>query len=299
VTSTVLVPDDEGLLALAGVAGARPVRYEPGGAWPADGLDAEIVVVWGNPAGVDLAALPRLKLVQTLTSGVEQWRSRLPAGVALANARGAGGAVVAEWVLAVLLALSRDLPGFQRQQEAGRWDYRVTTGLIGAKVLVFGAGDIGLHVRSALAPLQVDVKLVGRTARPGVITMARARPTLGEQDAVVLAIPLDGSTRALADAGFLARMRDGAILVNAGRGGLVDTDALVAELTAGRLRAALDVTDPEPLPAGHPLWGLPGVLLTPHVGTATLGEETRCWAVASQQLAEYLAGRPPTNLIVD
>ena len=110
-------------------------------------------------------------------------------------------------------------------------------------------------------------------------------------------MPLTDATRGLVDAAFLARMKDGAVLVNAARGQVVDTDALLAELQAGRLLAGLDVTDPEPLPADHPLWEAPGLLLTPHVGGHTAGSGDRAWAVAREQLLMLARGERPTNTV--
>jgi phosphoglycerate dehydrogenase-like enzyme len=304
---TVLVPDDVGMTTLAHRPGIHPVRYDPdlpnltgGGCWPAAGRDAEVLVVWNHHPERMLAALAELtnlRLVQTLTSGVDTWRDRLPPGVRLASTRGAGGAATAEWALTALLTMFRELPHFLSQQARGRWDYRQTGTLIGARVLVIGAGDVGSHLHHYLTALGSRTTLVGRTRRPGVAGFAELPGLLGGQDAVVLAVPLDQITRGLVNSTFLASMQDGAVLVNASRGAVVSTDALVAELLTHRLRAALDVTDPEPLPAGHPLWDCPGLLITPHVATATPGESLRAWAVAAEQIAVQLSGGDPANLV--
>jgi phosphoglycerate dehydrogenase-like enzyme len=115
---------------------------------------------------------------------------------------------------------------------------------------------------------------------------------------VVLTVPLDDSTRGLVDADFLAALPDGALVVNVARGAVVDTEALVAELTAGRLLAALDVTDPEPLPPGHPLWSAPGVLLSPHVGGATSAFRPRAVRMLQEQLSRLSTGEPPQGIVV-
>jgi len=164
-------------------------------------------------------------------------------------------------------------------------------------VLVVGAGDVGRQIVRRLEPFDVTAAMVGRTARPGVRGMDELPGLLGEHDAVVLAVPLTEQTHRLADAAFLARMPDNAVLVNAARGPVVDTEALLAELRTGRLRAALDVTDPEPLPPGHPLWRTPGVLITPHVGGSVTGAVERAYEVAAVQIAEFLAGGEPENLV--
>jgi phosphoglycerate dehydrogenase-like enzyme len=162
---------------------------------------------------------------------------------------------------------------------------------------VLGAGDLAVNLAARLAPFDAEVTLVGRTARPGVTALVDVDALLPDADAVVALLPLTDATRRVVDAEFLARLRDGAIVVNAGRGALVDTDALVAELTAGRLRAALDVTDPEPLPAGHPLWSAPGLLLTPHVAGDTAGAWRRAYQVARHQIEVFIGGGTPPNRV--
>jgi phosphoglycerate dehydrogenase-like enzyme len=164
-------------------------------------------------------------------------------------------------------------------------------------VVVLGAGDLAVNLASRLAPFETDVVLVGRRARPGVHALSEIDVLLPTADAVVAFLPESESTHHVIDAEFLARLRDGTVVVNAGRGGSVDTDALLAELTSGRLRAALDVTDPEPLPAGHPLWSAPGLLLTPHVAGSTFGAWERAWAVALRQIEVHAGGGLPPNLV--
>ena len=296
---TVLVPDARGLTALAGRPDLHPVRYgaaEP----PADALDAEIMVV--THTGVSQAStlmhrLPRLRLVQTLTAGTDVWRGRIPAGVLLSNASGAGGGSTAEWVLAALLAVLREIPTSVRDQAAGRWNSRVTDTLDGKRVLILGAGDVGRNVRARLIPFGARVTMAARRARPGVAPIDAVGDLLGAQDVVVAALPLTPESRRLIDASFLAALPDGCVLVNAGRGEVVDAAALLAELRTGRLRAALDVTDPEPLPPDHPLWHAPGLLITPHLGGSTAGYEQRAWRVAAEQITRYLSGAALPNLV--
>ena len=163
--------------------------------------------------------------------------------------------------------------------------------LVGARVLVVGAGDIGRTIGRMLAGFDVELTYVARTARDGVRSTAELPELLPHADVVILIVPVTPETTGMVDAAFLAAMPDGALLVNAARGVVVDTDALLAELTAGRLRAALDVTDPEPLPEGHPLWSAPGLLLTPHVGGAVPDTNERAAAAVTDQLARILAGR--------
>ncbi|MBJ7471662.1 MAG: dihydrofolate reductase [Solirubrobacteraceae bacterium] len=244
-----------------------------------------------------LQQLPQLQLVQTLSAGVDLWDGNLPAGVQLSNARGAHGQGTAELVMAMLLAHVRELREFMEDQAGHDWATRVTDSLHGKRVLILGAGDLAGHLQAMLAPFGASTTLVGRTAREGVISLAGAREMLPQTDAVVAVLPHTPQTRHLIDAEFLAALPDGAIVINAGRGPIVDTPALLAELQSRRLRAGLDVTDPEPLPADHPLWDAPGLILTPHVGGDTLGNEERSAQVAAEQLAQFARSGTAANLI--
>nr|WP_239521054.1 2-hydroxyacid dehydrogenase [Blastococcus saxobsidens] len=251
------------------------------------------------PDDAFFAALPRLQVVQLLTAGAERFVGRLPEGVLLCNARGAHTPSTAEWVLAATLAAQRGLPSFVREQDARRWSAATHRSLVGARVLVVGAGDIGRAVGRMLAGFDVQLTYVARTAREGVEAIDDLPALLPHADVVVLLVPVTPQTTGLVDAGFLAAMPDGALLVNAARGVVVDTDALVAELSTGRLRAALDVTDPEPLPAEHPLWSAPGLLLTPHVGGAVPATNERAAEAVTAQVRRVLAGEPLQNVVGD
>ena len=274
---------------------------------PADGAptgDAAAAQVW-VPRGVGaripdndfLDGLPRLRLVQLLSAGAEQFVGRLPAGVLLCNARGAHTPSTAEWAVTATLAAQRGIPYFAREQEAGRWSPATFSSLVGARVLVVGAGDIGTRIGRMLAGFDVELTYVARTARDGVRSTEELPQLLPHADVVIVVVPVTPETTGLVDAGFLAAMRDGALLVNVARGVVVDTDALLAELTAGRLRAALDVTEPEPLPEGHPLWSAPGLLLTPHVAGAVPDSDARATAAVTDQLTRVLAGEPLVNVV--
>jgi phosphoglycerate dehydrogenase-like enzyme len=276
------------------------VHYTPGDPWPRGHDEATVVVVGYDHAeaiGARFADLPGLALVQTLNAGYEQWLPQLPAGVMLSNGRGAHGGSSAEWVVAALLAVYRDLAVFNHQQSQGVWRHQVTETLIGKRIVILGAGDLAVNLAARLAPFETETTLVGRRARPGVRALTDIATLLPHADAVVTLLPDSDETRHIVDADFLAQLRDGAVVVNAGRGGSVDTDALLAELSSGRLRAALDVTDPEPLPPGHPLWLAPGLLLTPHVAGSTTGAWDRAWQVALRQIEAYAAGGRPPNLV--
>lgn len=260
---------------------------------------------WVPPflSGPELAAayadLKQLRVVQLLTAGAENFLPGLPEGVVLCNARGAHTGPTAEWVVAALLASYRMFPRFLVAQAEGRWDFAVNEELGGHRILVVGAGDIAERVRRMLAGFDVEVSVVGRTARDGVHGTDELPDLLPDADAVVLLVPLTDETRGMVDAQFLARMADGALLVNAARGPVVVTDALVAELASQRLRAALDVTDPEPVPEGHPLWTVPGLLLTPHVAGSVPGATGRAFGVVRDQLHRFLDGEPLQNVVRD
>jgi phosphoglycerate dehydrogenase-like enzyme len=299
---TVLVPSEEGRAALAGLDSVEPVVYDPGAEWPEQAQSAEVLVVPWQVSTRDwvvagLRDLPKLRMVQTLSAGYEVWEGRLPEGVLLVNGRGAHGRSSAELVMAGLLAVYRQVPVFLADQAGHRWDQHVTETLDTKRVLILGAGDLAQSLRAQLEPFGATATLVGRTARDGVHGFGELPDLLGTHDVVVLMVPSNDQTHHLADAAFLARMPDRAVLVNVARGPVVDTGALLAELTAGRLRAVLDVTDPEPLPPDHPLWDAPGLVIFPHVGGNTEGMNDRAWRIAAEQISAFAAGQEPPNLV--
>ncbi|MGW2148872.1 2-hydroxyacid dehydrogenase [Nonomuraea bangladeshensis] len=244
-----------------------------------------------------LAKMTSLRLVQTVTAGVDPYRPHMPAGALLCNARGVHDAGTAEWAVGAMIAVLREFPGFADAQRRGEWTYHHTGVLADSTVLIIGYGSIGAALERRLEGFEVEVVRVARTAREGVHGMAELPALLPEADVVVLLVPSTPDTAGMVDAAFLGRMRDGAVLVNAARGSVVDTDALVAELRTGRLRAALDVTAPEPLPEGHPLWSAPGVFITPHVAGSTPASERRMLRLIRAQLGRYRAGEELDNVI--
>jgi phosphoglycerate dehydrogenase-like enzyme len=297
---TVLVPDEHGMHALSSVHEVRAVLYGLDRPLPPEAPEARALVAGFVPAAKVASLfprLPRLQLVQTLSAGVEEWAGLLPAGLLLSNARGAHGGATAEWAAAALLAIYRELPEFGAAQREHRWAPHDTDTLDGKRVLIVGAGDLAAELARRLEPFGAEISLVGRRARPGVHPVHDLPELLPRHDAVVLMVPLTSATRRMVDAAFLAAIPDGAVLVNAARGGLVDTEALLAELRTGRLRAALDVTDPEPLPEDHPLWEAPGVLLTPHAAGDTYGAHERAWSVAARQIAQFADRGEPDNVV--
>ena len=243
--------------------------------------------------------MPRLSVIQLLSAGVESWLPVVPPGVVLCNGRGIHGGPTAELAIAGLLAVLRELPRFVEQQRDRVWRPTEVHSLDGMRVLVLGAGDIGQRVASVVRLLDAEATLVARHRRSGVEPIAALPELLAQHDVVVVALPLTADTEGLVDAAFLAAMRDGAVLVNIARGRIVHTTALVAELQAQRLRAFLDVTEPEPLPVDHPLWTAPGVLITPHVGGGTPGWANRAYRLVREQLGRFVAGEPLRNVVSD
>lgn len=241
--------------------------------------------------------LPNVEVVQLLTAGYESALPYLRPGVLLCNAAGVHDASTAELAVGLTLASLRGIDDFARAMPEGDWLYSRRESLADRRVVVIGAGGVGRAIAARLAPFEADVTVVGRTARDDVVSVESLAGLLRSADVVIFAVPLDSSTRHLVDDGFLAAMADGALVVNVSRGGVVDTTALLAHASRGRIRAALDVTDPEPLPPGHPLWRTPGVLISPHVGGNTSAFLPRARRLVAAQLQRWAAGEPPENVV--
>jgi phosphoglycerate dehydrogenase-like enzyme len=244
-----------------------------------------------------LGRMPRLRVVQTLSAGVDWLLSAVPSGVTLCDARGARDGAVSEWVLAAILASLKQLGAAWDSQLAHSWQWREPDGLAGKTVMILGYGSIGVALEARLAILEAEVMRVALHARPGVHCADELPSLLGLADIVVVLLPLTPATSGLLDRELLGRMREGALLVNAARGPIVDTEALLELLRTGRIRAALDVTDPEPLPPEHPLWDAPGVLITPHFAGDTRGAERRAFALVGEQVRRYARGEPLVNVV--
>ncbi len=253
-----------------------------------------------------LAAMAAVQVVQTLTAGIDHvlgGLGDLRPGVRLCNAAGVHTASTAELALALTLASLRGIPGMVRGQDREEWRSGFYDALADKSVLIIGYGSIGSAIEDRLVAFECGpVARVARTARTGprgpVHALADLPGLLPSADVVILVTPLTEATRGLAGADFLGRMKDGALLVNVSRGPVVDTKSLLAEVESGRLRAALDVTDPEPLPAGHPLWHAPNVLITPHVGGSSSAFEPRAKRLLARQLTRFAAGEPVEHLVL-
>ena len=304
-TGTVTVPEPRWLDLWPGrEAPVQPQVWDLTGEPPVPAAEVSFVVLpyQGSELVLDrLADLPHLRVVQTLTAGYEHVAPAVPPGVTLATAAGVHDASTAELAVGLTIAALRGFGDFVRAAGEGRWAAGTRPALADKRVLLVGVGSVGSAIAARLAPFEVELTRVGTQARddaeghvhgvdelPGLLPRAQV---------VVLATPLTDATRGLVDAAFLAALPDGALVVNVSRGPVVETDALVAEVASGRLLAALDVTDPEPLPPDHVLWTLPGALISPHVGGDTSAFPPRARALLADQLERFATGRPLRNVV--
>lgn len=268
--------------------------------------------VWPHLRGV--------RLILALMAGTEWIPPLAGPHVTICNARGAHNISTAEWTISAILSMLKYFPFYLDVQRSCQWKrrfdasarYACITGdarslyppvaleeLTGKKVLLVGHGAIGQEIERMLAPFHVELVRVARTARtqPLVHPVRELDSLLPQAEIVILILPSTAESHHLIGRSQLALMRQGALLVNAARGPVVDTDALVEALQAGRIRAALDVTDPEPLPEDHPLWSCPNLLLTPHVGGSSPQFAPRALRIAADELRRYMAGKPLKNVV--
>ncbi|MGW4062175.1 2-hydroxyacid dehydrogenase [Amycolatopsis sp. NPDC004747] len=282
--------------------GVGVAYYDGVGAPPAELGEVEFYVLpydRGPEPPKLIRQLPSLRVVQSLSAGVEALVPLLPEGVRLANGRGLHDLSVAEHALALIHAAQRDLPRWFAQQARGAWVREHTRSLADSRVLLVGYGSIGQAVERQLVAAEAVVTRVASRPRPaeGVHGVAELPALLPEADIVVLILPDTPATRGLIGDGELAALPDDALVINVGRGTAIDTDALLAETRTGRLRAGLDVVDPEPLPADHPLWTVPGVVITPHIAGGSASFYPRAKKLAAEQVRRYLEGEELLNLV--
>lgn len=298
----VCLPSQELLEAVEPPSGVDVVLWDLSGPPPAGRLDLLVPPYMGKPEA--LAALDGVDvgLVQSQSIGYDGVASVLPDGCLFANAAGVHETSTAELALGMMIASQRGLPDFVRNEQSGVWDNSQRPSLADRRVLLVGYGGVGQAIESRLLPFETSVtRMASRERSDGrgpIHGIASLYDQLPLHDIVVVSVPLSEQTHKLVDARFLAAMPDGALLVNVARGPVADTDALVSETSSGRLRAALDVTDPEPLPAGHPLWTVPGVLITPHVGGASSAMLPRMARLVRKQIDRLLAGQEPVNVVL-
>lgn len=272
---------------------------------PDDALLSGADAVLGNLPPERLARAERLKWIQLCSAGINGYAETVPEGAVLTNASGAYGPAIAEYMICAVLSLFLRFPQYRDNQRERVWkDEGAPKFIAGSSALVVGLGNIGGEFAKRFHALGGRVTGVKRTPAPkpdfleGLFTIDRLDALLPEADVVALSLPGTPATSGLFGAERIARMKPGAVLVNVGRGTAVDTDALAAALSSGRLRgAALDVTDPEPLPPEHPLWGIPSAVLTPHVsGRWSVAENfERVFAICEDNLARFCEGRPLRN----
>ncbi len=299
---TVSVPTTELRDALGELADVTVLLWDMTDEPPASEIDLVVPPYMSGPSILRRLAGVRTRLVQSQMVGFDGVADVLPPGVVYANATSVHETSTAELTLALILASQRGIPDFVRASEEGRWAPAWHQGLADRTVLLVGYGGVARAIESRLRGFEVTVERLALTERTdehgpihGLGSLNRLLPLA---DVVVVVVPLTPATTHLIDDAFLARMRDGSLLVNVSRGRVADTDALLAHATTGRLRFALDVTDPEPLPEGHPLFALPNVLISPHVGGRTSAMVPRMARLITQQIARMQRGDDPINVVL-
>lgn len=298
------VPTEELAVALQPVPeGADLLVWDMESPAPRPQIDIVVPPYMSMGVVMPLLAEVQTRLVQGQSIGYEGIADSLPPGHVFANATSVHEASTAELAIALALASQRHLPTFVRAQDEHRWASEFSESLADRRVLLLGYGGLGKAVAARLAPFEVELTIVASRARfedgMPVHGVERLLELLPHAEIVIATLPGGASTHHLLDAEALAALPDGALVVNVGRGPLIDTDALVTELERGRLRAALDVTDPEPLPADHPLWSQPGALIVPHVGGNSSAMLPRTVRLIRAQIERMLAGEPPLNVVYE
>jgi phosphoglycerate dehydrogenase-like enzyme len=250
--------------------------------------------------GLDFAtAMPNLKYLQMPNAGYDDAIAYLRPGVSLCNATGVHDDSTAELAVGLALASRRGFAEFAKDQARASWNHRRFPSFSDSKIGIIGYGSIGQTVAKNLSGFSVEVVTFSKSGRDGSLKIDELDAQLPSLDIVILILPLTAESKGMIDARRLGLMKDGALIVNVARGPIIDTDALVAELNSGRLSAALDVTDPEPLPSEHPLWKSPNVLILPHVGGDSTAFESRGRKLVTSQLQLLVTGKALNNVIVD
>jgi len=271
--------------------------------FPLEGSDLSQITIYVQPymTGIEtlepVRAMTNLQILQVPNAGYDAAVPYVREGITLCNAQGVHNASTAELAVGLAIAMRRGIPHFVREQDQGLWSHERMGSLNDSSIAVIGAGSIGQTLVSYLKPYEVEITTFSRSGSNGSQLMTQLDELLPTFDIIFLILPLNAESKHLFNARRLALMKDGATLINVARGPVVDTDALVAELNSGRISAALDVTDPEPLPQDHPLWRAPNVLITPHVGGDSAAFEKRGKRFIEAQLQRVAEGLPPLNII--
>ncbi|PJJ65157.1 2-hydroxyacid dehydrogenase [Compostimonas suwonensis] len=283
--------------------GVELIEWDMASPPPTDTIDIVVPPYMGAIRALGALEGVTTRLVQSQSIGYDGVAEMLPPGHRFANAATVHETATAELTLALILASQRGIPDFVRAAERGEWAPARHPGLADQHVLIIGYGGVGKAIEDRLLPFETTVERVARTARHdergpihGISTLPELLPFA---DIVIVAVPLSHATEHLVDHRFLSLMPDGALLVNIARGRVADTDALLEHATSGRLRLALDVTDPEPLPTGHPLLALPNVLVSPHIGGATNAMMPRMARLLREQIERMLRDESPLNVVLE
>ncbi len=298
----VSLPDDHLAAALGDAPpGVEYVRWDLTGQPPRDDIDLVVTPYVGALARIPALEHVRTRLVQSQTLGYDGIADALPTGLVYANATSVHESSTAEFALALVLASQRGIDGFVRASARAKWSPAWRPSLADSTVLLVGYGGVGRAIEARLIPFEVRIVRVARTARTDhdapVHAMTELPALLPEADVVIVAVPLDDTTTHLVDDTFLSSMRDGALLVNVARGRVADTEAVLRHARARRLRFALDVVDPEPLPDAHPLFTLENVIVTPHVGGASSAMAPRIARLVRTQIDRLRSNEEPLNVI--
>jgi phosphoglycerate dehydrogenase-like enzyme len=299
-TLLIALPDDDirGRLAPEVGADVDLITWRVGDDAPARKIDLLVIPYVTNYEFLAELDPAHVGVVQGQALGYDGAAAALPDGVGFCNAVGVHEAPTAELALTLVLASQRGWPSIGVNQSAERWERPVFPGVIGRRVLLIGVGGIGREVENRLSGFGATLTRVARTARDDIHGIDEVPALLPAADIVILAVPLSDETRGLVDDAFLAALPDGALVVNVSRGPIVDTNALVDHVSRGRIRSALDVVDPEPLPAGHPLWSLPGSLISPHIGGNVQSMKDRIDPLVLRQIAHLRNGERPDHIVV-
>ncbi|MDO4241933.1 MAG: 2-hydroxyacid dehydrogenase [Microbacteriaceae bacterium] len=305
---TVSLPNNEELRAAIGeVEGVEFLTWDLDSPAPSQQIDLLLPPYFCPVDRLERIADVDVQLIQWLSIGYDGVADNLPKDVPVANGASVHETSTAELTVGLAIAAQRGMAGFVRAADKGNWEPQKFESLADRRVLLIGYGGVSKAIEARLQPFEVEITRLARTARTEknlagesveVRGFSDLHAALAEAEIVILAVPLTDETKQMIDAEALAALPDGALLINVARGGVVDTEALIAELESGRLRAALDVTDPEPLPEGHPLWNCPNLLLTPHVAGNSTAMLPRLVALTKRQIEHLKAGETPENIVL-